>query len=127
MQAVGAGLDVCERFMDMNDIIVDDDLLVRKGSSSGNGLVSPSGGHAGQRVKQEVHELVANMVPVNLSRTLSARERNKLKRKAKEVVRDGPKEWADDDEAAEPLSKRSRNTKPIVAEDSQGAEKVVFF
>jgi TATA-binding protein-associated factor len=81
------GLDVCEQFMDMSDMIRDEDLMVQKhNSSTGNGI-SPShpqfytasrpAGH------NNVHQLVANMVPNFKSRRPSARELNLLKRKSK--------------------------------------------
>lgn len=119
-----SGLDGCEQFVDVNDMIRDEDLLGHS-TSVGNGQAS-SGDFLQTFVnKQEVHELVANMVPGGLSRTLSARERNMLKRKAKVLPKDGLKEWGEDEEAEEPFSKRTRQAKSVRTEQlSGGAEKV---
>ncbi|KAK3038223.1 hypothetical protein RJ639_029663 [Escallonia herrerae] len=69
------GLDVCEQFMDVNDMIRDEDL-----SSPGNG-VAPQ--YYTSRSVANVKQLVARMVPSLRSRRPSARELNLLKRKAK--------------------------------------------
>lgn len=97
---VDSGLGTgCEQFMDVNDMIRDEDL------STGNGEASARDFFAQPRLpKQEVHELVATMVPGGLSRTLSARERNMLKRKAKVLPKDGAKEWGEEEENEEPSS-----------------------
>lgn len=119
-----SGLDGCEQFVDVNDMIQDEDLLGHS-TSVGNGQAS-SGDFLQSKVnKQEVHELVANMGPGGLSRTLSARERNMLKRKAKVLPKDGLKEWGEDEEAEEPFSKRTRQAKSATTEQLSGqAEKV---
>lgn len=88
-----AGLDVCEQFMDVSDMIRDEDLIVHKVNYLGNGL--------DQRVymSQSVHniqQLVANMVPSVISKRPSAREMNLLKRKAKVSSKDQTKCWSED-------------------------------
>uniref|UniRef100_A0A1D1XEI5 TATA-binding protein-associated factor 172 n=1 Tax=Anthurium amnicola TaxID=1678845 RepID=A0A1D1XEI5_9ARAE len=89
------GLDVCEQFMDVNDMIRDEDLLVHKGQVQGNGIshgyYASSSGHSNQ-------QLVANMVPSFRPKKLSARELNLLKRKAKINAKDHTKDWCEDDE-----------------------------
>ncbi|XP_062232323.1 TATA-binding protein-associated factor BTAF1-like isoform X2 [Phragmites australis] len=95
------GLDVCEQFMDVNDVIKDEDLLTQKnywGSNvQNNGFHSYNTGH-------NIQQLVATMVPMYprqssfCSRRLSARELNMLKRKAKSNAKDHTK--AEDDEVA---------------------------
>ncbi|CAA6657208.1 unnamed protein product [Spirodela intermedia] len=78
------GLDVCEQFMDVSDMIKDEDLLVQKIHAQGNGI--------------DIQQLVANMVPSFRPRKLSARELNLLKRKAKINAKDQPKDRCEDDE-----------------------------
>ncbi|XP_065853225.1 TATA-binding protein-associated factor BTAF1 [Euphorbia lathyris] len=87
------GLDVCEQFMDVNDVIKDEDLLVQKLHSQGNGL-----GHRFY-MPPSVHNIqrfVASMVPTVVSRRPSARELNLLKRKAKINSKDQAKGWTED-------------------------------
>ncbi|KAK3004171.1 hypothetical protein RJ639_019909 [Escallonia herrerae] len=82
------GLDVCEQFMDVNDMIKDEDL-----SSPGNG-VAPQ--YYTSRSVANVKQLVARMVPSLRSRRPSARELNLLKRKAKISSKDQMKGWSKD-------------------------------
>ncbi|KAJ4974502.1 hypothetical protein NE237_007676 [Protea cynaroides] len=87
------GLDLCEQFMDVNDMIKDEDLLVEKYNFHGNGMdrryyTSHSGNH--------IQQLVANMVPSVISKRPSARELNLLKRKAKINAKDQTKGWTED-------------------------------
>ncbi|KAK2978057.1 hypothetical protein RJ640_015695 [Escallonia rubra] len=82
------GLDVCEQFMDVNDMIRDEDL-----SSPGNG-VAPQ--YYTSRSVANVKQLVARMVPSLRSRGPSARELNLLKRKAKISSKDQMKGWSKD-------------------------------
>ncbi|XP_030934313.1 TATA-binding protein-associated factor BTAF1 isoform X1 [Quercus lobata] len=87
------GLDVCEQFMDVSDMIRDEDLIVQKVNAFGNVI--------DQRVymSSSVHniqQLVANMVPSVISKRPSARELNLLKRKAKINSKDQPKCWSED-------------------------------
>ncbi|AQK88882.1 TATA-binding protein-associated factor BTAF1 [Zea mays] len=95
------GLDLCEQFMDVNDVIKDEDLLAQKnywGSHvQNNGFHSFNSGH-------NIQQLVSTMVPrypkhSNFrSRRLSARELNMLKRKAKSNAKDHTKAVSEDDE-----------------------------
>ncbi|KAI4324095.1 hypothetical protein L6164_023659 [Bauhinia variegata] len=86
------GLDVCEQFMDINEMIRDEDLMSHRSDSRLNGI--------DQRVftSHSVHniqKMVANMVPVK-SKWPSARELNLLKRKAKTNSKDQTKSWCED-------------------------------
>lgn len=119
------GLDVCEQFMDVNDMIRDDDLMQR-GSSSENGQWLYGSFSQNAEVKQGVQQLVADMVPGNVSRNLSARERNLLKRKAKGTIKDAPKGWCEDDELDEPSSKRAKSMKSAVVDQSQSGDKILM-
>ncbi|XP_037492536.1 TATA-binding protein-associated factor BTAF1 [Jatropha curcas] len=87
------GLDVCEQFMDVNDVIKDEDLVAQKLHSQGNGL------EHGFYMPPSVHNiqrLVASMVPTVVSKRPSARELNLLKRKAKINSKDQAKGWSED-------------------------------
>lgn len=86
-----SGLDVCEQFMDVNDMIKDEDLMVQKMHSQGNGQ------HRSIYTAASVHNiqrLVSKMVP-SVKRP-SARELNLLKRKAKNSSKDQGKPWCED-------------------------------
>ncbi|XP_027098373.1 TATA-binding protein-associated factor BTAF1 isoform X1 [Coffea arabica] len=87
------GLDVCEQFMDVGDMIRDEDLLVQKFHSAGNGLAPQ------YRSMSNFQQFVANMVPGVKSRRPSARELNLLKRKAKISSKDQSKAWSKDGNA----------------------------
>ena len=118
-QCYWTGLDVCEQFMDINDMIRDDDIMQRgMGSENGHGMYG--GVYHSTEGKQRVQQLVANMVPTNFPRRLSARERNLLKRKAKESMKEASKGWGDDDEIDEPSSKRTKSIKPILVDQPSG-------
>lgn len=87
------GLDVCEQFMDISDVIRDEDLMAQKSDSHLNGI--------DHRVftSHSVHniqKMVANMVPSAKSKWPSARELNLLKRRAKTNSKDQTKNWCDD-------------------------------
>ncbi|KAJ0079688.1 hypothetical protein Patl1_23604 [Pistacia atlantica] len=87
------GLDVCEQFMDVNDMIKDEDLIEHKLHFHGNGLdrrfyMSPS--------VRNIQQLVSSMVPSVISKRPSARELNLLKRKAKINSKDQVKGWSED-------------------------------
>ncbi|PPD71072.1 hypothetical protein GOBAR_DD32050 [Gossypium barbadense] len=87
------GLDMCEQFMDVGDMIRDEDLVVHK-YHQGNGLdnrfyTPPS--------VNNIQQFVSRMVPNVISkRRPSARELNMLKRKAKINSKDQAKGWSDD-------------------------------
>jgi TATA-binding protein-associated factor len=95
------GLDVCEQFMDFNDVFKDEDLLAQKNywgaNVQNNGFYSFNTG-------QNIQHLVASMVPRYPKHSnfrpkrLSARERNMLKRKAKSDAKDHTKSVPEDDE-----------------------------
>ncbi|KAL1362643.1 hypothetical protein HN51_010870 [Arachis hypogaea] len=87
------GLDVCEQFMDMSDVIRDEDLMTHKSDSHPNGI------DHGVFTSSSVHniqKMVANMVPSVKSKWPSARELNLLKRKAKINSKDQTKSWVED-------------------------------
>ncbi|CAM6099985.1 unnamed protein product [Calypogeia fissa] len=119
------GLDGCEQFMDVNDIIHDEDIVIHKGPYT-NGDGRGQGLHSQAGAKQEVQALVANMVPGPLSRTLSAREKNLLKRKAKGIVKEGSKDWQEEEEVEEPALKRVKNTKAVITEQPHAGDKLVM-
>ncbi|EFJ06187.1 hypothetical protein SELMODRAFT_186944 [Selaginella moellendorffii] len=102
-------------FVDVNDMIRDEDLMMQRTPVGDSSIHN----HVYQR--QEVQQLVANMVPGVLPRTLSAREKNMLKRKAKFFVKDGSKEEA---ELEEPSNKRPKS---VVNEQSQQQTDKVFY
>ncbi|XP_058761530.1 TATA-binding protein-associated factor BTAF1 [Vicia villosa] len=87
------GLDVCEQFMDINDVIRDEDLLAHKSDSYLNGtdhkVFTSCSVH-------NIQKMVANMVPSVKSKWPSARELNLLKRKAKNTSKDQAKSWCED-------------------------------
>ncbi|RVW77249.1 TATA-binding protein-associated factor BTAF1 [Vitis vinifera] len=102
-------LDMCEQFMDVNDMIRDEDLIVHKFNPQGNGIDNRFNN------SQSVHSiqrLVANMVPTIISKRPSARELNLLKRKAKINSKDQTKGWSEDGDTAEVFMD------PIVDEDN---------
>lgn len=105
--------------MDVNDMIHDDDLLVHRTASTESGELAGTHNSQFEVNKQEVQELVANMVSGGLSRTLSARERNVFKRKAKVIPKDVVKEWGEE-EVEEPMAKRAKDVKSVVTERMQG-------
>lgn len=94
IKLIFSGLDVCEQFMDVNDMIKDEDLIVQKLHSHGNGF-----DHTiyRQPSAHNIQRYVANMVP-SVKRP-SARELNLLKRKAKVNSKDQVKPWAEDGES----------------------------
>ncbi|KAK9077800.1 hypothetical protein SSX86_006138 [Deinandra increscens subsp. villosa] len=89
------GMDVCEQFMDVNDMIRDEDLMMHKTNSTG-GSVPPQ--FYLQRTGRNVQQFVVDMVPGYRPRRPSARERNLLKRKAKINSKDQTKGWSKDGE-----------------------------
>ncbi|KAK9093560.1 hypothetical protein Syun_028471 [Stephania yunnanensis] len=86
------GLNGCEQFMDVNDMIADEDLLENKPNSHMvHSYIIPGHGN-------HIRQLVANMVPNFSSKRPSARELNLLKRKAKINAKDQTKVWSEDGE-----------------------------
>ncbi|XP_057949880.1 TATA-binding protein-associated factor BTAF1 isoform X2 [Malania oleifera] len=102
------GLDMCEQFMDVNDMIRDEDLLVHKFNSHGNGI-----GRGFTFPSQNIRQLVANMVPGFMSKRPSARELNLLKRKAKINSKDQTKGWPEDGETEVSYSENTTVSKGI--------------
>ncbi|KAL6533717.1 btaf1 RNA polymerase II, B-TFIID transcription factor-associated, 170kDa [Orobanche hederae] len=86
------GLDVCEQFMDVNDVIRDEDLIAHKINYPGNGI----GFQYFSSQPRNIQQFVTSMVPTSRSRRPSARELNLLKRKAKSNSKDQPKGWSKD-------------------------------
>lgn len=87
------GLDVCEQFMDVSDVIRDDDLIEQKTAYPGNGIAFQY--FSAQR-SRNIQQFVTTMVPTSRSRRPSARELNLLKRKAKSNSKDQSKGWSKD-------------------------------
>ncbi|AEE79207.1 ROOT GROWTH DEFECTIVE 3 [Arabidopsis thaliana] len=82
------GLDMCEQFMDVNEMIRDEDLIEQKSNVPANGV--------GNRLyancsPHHIQQFVSRMVPRVNSRRPSARELNLLKRKAKISSKDQAK------------------------------------
>lgn len=107
--------------MDVNDMIRDEDLLVSKVHSHGNGMdhgyyISQSG--------HRIQQLGSNMVPNFISKRLSARELNLLKRKAKVNAKDHPKGWSEDDDFEAPHSQTSATPKGTCS-DPLNSDKVL--
>ncbi|KAM7273877.1 hypothetical protein ACFE04_028541 [Oxalis oulophora] len=107
------GLDVCEQFMDVTDMIKDEDLIVHKLHSQGNGLAHriymPPSVH-------NIQQLVASVVPTVVTKRPSARELNKLKRKAKITSKDQSKGWSEDADTDVPLTNNAMTPKASVPE-----------
>ncbi|KAF8117364.1 hypothetical protein N665_0011s0084 [Sinapis alba] len=82
------GLDMCEQFMDVNEMIGDEDLIEQKpnvhANGVGNRLYANSSPH-------QIQQFVSRMVPRVNPRRPSARELNLLKRKAKISSKDQAK------------------------------------
>ncbi|KAJ0247023.1 TATA-binding protein-associated factor BTAF1 [Hirschfeldia incana] len=82
------GLDMCEQFMDVNEMIGDEDLIEQKSNVHANGV--------GNRLyanysPHHIQQFVSRMVPRVNHRRPSARELNLLKRKAKISSKDQAK------------------------------------
>ncbi|XP_078169062.1 ROOT GROWTH DEFECTIVE 3 isoform X2 [Carex rostrata] len=122
------GLDVCEQFMDVSEVIRDEDLMtpqrghgpqgavVINGSNNGNNnWAHPIQGQSGRDIQQ----LVATMVPGFRSKRLSARELNMLKRKAKSSAKDHTKTSSEDEtsknQAAAPSVPKEMHTDPAAS------------
>ncbi|EPS70758.1 hypothetical protein M569_04001, partial [Genlisea aurea] len=82
------GLDMCEQFMDVDDVIKDEDLMVQKGSNHKNGTGQQ---YFSSQPSHNIRQLVTNLVPTSRSRRPSARELNLLKRKARSNFKDQSK------------------------------------
>ncbi|KAM1752913.1 hypothetical protein EV2_005624 [Malus domestica] len=110
------GLDICEQFMDVNDMIKDEDLISH--NSHGNGT------YPRVSTSHNIQQLVANMVPSVVSERPSPRELNLLKRKAKITSKDQSKGWSDDGDMEVPCA---QNIPPKGAcPDSFGTNKEIL-
>lgn len=115
---------MCEQFMDVNDMIRDEDLIVHKLHHHGNGLdnrfyTSPS--------VHNIQHFVSRMVPNVMSkRRPSARELNMLKRKAKINSKDQAKGWCDDGDS-EVASAHTVSTPRGTCPDPLGSSKVIEY
>ncbi|KAJ4797222.1 TATA-binding protein-associated factor MOT1 [Rhynchospora pubera] len=126
------GLDVCEQFMDVSEVIRDEDLMtpqsghgpqggvVINGSNNGNSnWVHPIQVQSGKNIQQ----LVATMVPGFRPKRLSARELNLLKRKAKSSAKDHTKTLSEDEKsknrvAAPSVSNEMRSGPPASSKET---------
>ena len=114
-----AGLDMCEQFMDVNDMIRDEDLIVPKFEPHGNGA---SHQLFTQHSIHNVRQLVANVVPGYKTRRPSARELNLLKRKAKISSKDQAKGWAKEGDMEATYSQDMVSPKSLSADSSSSSK-----
>ncbi|KAL9678205.1 hypothetical protein QQ045_016044 [Rhodiola kirilowii] len=112
------GLDVCEQFMDVNDMIKDEDLDIHKFNFDSNGIDRR---YFVPQQAQNIQKKVSHMVPSFISKRPSARELNKLKRKAK--IKDQTKNWSEDGEI-DSTSPRMPTTSKGSSPDSSISTKV---
>ncbi|KAJ4895796.1 TATA-binding protein-associated factor BTAF1 [Raphanus sativus] len=82
------GLDMCEQFMDVNEMIGDEDLIEQKSNVPANGVGNRLYANYSQH---HIQQFVSRMVPRATHRRPSARELNLLKRKAKISSKDQAK------------------------------------
>ncbi|XP_052171300.1 TATA-binding protein-associated factor BTAF1 [Diospyros lotus] len=113
------GLDMCEQFMDVNDMIRDEDLIVPKFEPHGNGA---SHQLFTQHSIHNVRQLVANAVPGYKTRRPSARELNLLKRKAKISSKDQAKGWAKEGDMEATYSQDMVSPKSLSADSSSSSK-----
>ncbi|XP_010547370.1 PREDICTED: TATA-binding protein-associated factor BTAF1 isoform X2 [Tarenaya hassleriana] len=113
------GLDMCEQFMDVNEVIRDEDLIEQSSSvhrnGIGNKLYTNYSAH-------NIRQFVSRMVPSLKSKRPSARELNLLKRKAKISSKDQAKGWSDEADAEMP-SPHTMTTSKSFSSDSLGSHK----
>lgn len=114
-----AGLDVCGQFMDVSEMIKDDDLLAQRVHQN---MIGPHNGYT-SRPGQNIQQLVSTMAPNYRPKRLSARELNLLKWKAKVNAKDNTKCWSEDDKLD---AKHSQNSVTSVAtcSEAHGNKKV---
>ena len=116
------GLDMCEQFMDVNEMIGDEDLIEQKSNVHANGV--------GNRLyanysPHHIQQFVSRMVPRVAHRRPSARELNLLKRKAKISSKDQAKgncEGADVE-----MSSSHASTSKRTLSDSMDSNKVFGY
>ncbi|RAL50435.1 hypothetical protein DM860_016902 [Cuscuta australis] len=93
------GLDVCEQFMDVSEMIRDEDLVLQRVNSP---VTSLSSQYYSPRPQVNLRHYVSNIVPSGKTRRPSARELNLLKRKAKISLKDQTIGWTKDGELDAP-------------------------
>lgn len=110
---------MCEQFMDVNDVIRDEDLIAHKINYPGNG-------NAFQYFSQprNIQQLVTSMVP-SRSRRPSARELNLLKRKAKSNSKDQSKGWSKDGDTEATTQPLDTVSPKSISVDSSNSYKVI--
>lgn len=107
--------------MDVNDMIRDEDLLVHKINSSGNGVALQ---YFSSQPLHNIQQLVTNLVPASRSRRPSARELNLLKRKAKNNSKEQTKGWSKVGDAELPQQEEMVPLKGSISLDSSSSHKV---
>ncbi|GER39803.1 TATA-binding protein-associated factor BTAF1 [Striga asiatica] len=116
------GLDVCEQFMDVNDVIRDEDLIVHKINNPDNG----NGFQYFSSQPRHIQQFVTSVVPSSRSRRPSARELNLLKRKAKSNSKDQSKGWPKDGNTDPTHSHDMVSTKGISVESTSSNKEVQY-
>ncbi|XP_073120900.1 TATA-binding protein-associated factor BTAF1 [Henckelia pumila] len=115
------GLDVCEQFMDVSDMIRDEDLVLHKFNYPINGIASH---YYASQPPHNINKLVTSMAPTSRSRRPSARELNLLKRKAKSNSKDQSKGWPKDG-STEATQSHDAVAPRTTSLDSSAAQKLV--
>ncbi|KAK6131978.1 hypothetical protein DH2020_034285 [Rehmannia glutinosa] len=116
------GLDVCEQFMDVNDVIRDEDLIEHKINYPGNGIAFQ---YFSSQPLHNIQQLVTRMVPTSRSRRPSARELNLLKRKAKSNSKDQSKAWSKDGDTDATQSHDMVSPKSISVDSSNSSKQLI--
>nr|GEV75440.1 TATA-binding protein-associated factor BTAF1 isoform X1 [Tanacetum cinerariifolium] len=107
------GMDGCEQFMDVSEIIRDEDLMMHKTSNTGSGAPPP---FYLQRTGRNFQLFVVDVVLGYKPRGPSARQRNLLKRKAKINLKDPTKGWSKDGEPD------CANTKDLISPEGMSSD-----
>ncbi|XP_051151489.1 TATA-binding protein-associated factor BTAF1 isoform X2 [Andrographis paniculata] len=115
------GLDVYEQFMDVNDMIKDEDLIVQKYIYSGNGIGAQ---YYSSQPSRNIQQFVTSMVPASRSRRPSARELNLLKRKAKNNSKEQSKGWPRDGDTESTQSHDMVSPKNIPVDSSKSCKQL---
>ncbi|CAN8254589.1 unnamed protein product [Cochlearia groenlandica] len=116
------GLDMCEQFMDVNEMIKDEDLIEHKSNVHVNGV--------GNRLyanysPHNIQQFVSRMVPRATSKRPSARELNLLKRKAKICSKDQAKGSCEGSDV-EMSSSHVASTSKRILSDSVNSNEVII-
>lgn len=107
-----------EQFMDVSDMIKDEDLIMHKINYSGNGIAPR---YFSFQPSRNIQQFVTSMVPASRSKRPSARELNLLKRKAKSSSKDQPKGWPKDGDTE---TSQSHESPKSLSVDSSRSSKV---